>query len=239
MKQSIGILVMAAALAAGQAQATSSDGDAVSDPLERVNRVIYQFNDKLDIWVMKPVAQAYNDYMPRPVRTGVSNFFENLSSPMVVVNDVLQGKIQQGVQDTVRFGFNSTLGIAGIIDIATPMNLEAHDEDFGQTLGYWGVGEGWYLVLPLFGPSTIRDTAGLVVDTFVDPVYYLEDDEARLGLLVGRAIDLRAKLLGASKVLEVGALDPYEFTRSAFLQRRTNQIYDGNPPEPEFYQEDF
>jgi len=230
---------MALTISMSQSSGAADEDGQVSDPLEGMNRAFYQFNDKLDIWILKPVAQAYNDYTPSPVRKGVSNFFGNLESPMVVTNDLLQGKVRQGVQDTMRFVFNSTFGIAGLLDVATPMQLERHEEDFGQTLGVWGVGEGWYLVLPFLGPATARDLPKLVVDTYLDPVYYMDDDEARWATYVVRTVNLRAQLLGASKVLEVGALDPYAFTRDAYLQRRLSQVYDGNPPEPEFYDEGF
>ena len=202
-----------------------------SDPLEPVNRVVYRFNNVVDRALVKPVAKVYNKYTPTPVQNGVGNFFSNLGEPVVIVNDVLQGKLPQGASDTARLIFNSTFGVLGLIDVATPMGHPQHDEDFGQTFAVWGAGEGWYLVLPILGPSTVRDAVGLPAEYALDPLSRLSDVSVRNGFYVLRSIDTRARLLGASKVLDTAALDDYIFTRAAYRQRRWSLIYDGNPPQ--------
>ncbi len=202
-----------------------------SDPLEPVNRVVYRFNDVVDRAVVKPVAKVYNKYTPTPVQTGVGNFFSNLGEPVVIVNDVLQGKLPQGASDTARLVFNSTFGVLGLIDVATPMGHPKHDEDFGQTFAVWGAGEGWYLVLPILGPSTVRDAVGLPAEYALDPIARHGEVRERNSFYVLRSIDARARLLGASQVLETAALDDYIFTRAAYRQHRWSLIYDGNPPQ--------
>lgn len=223
--------------------ATTRAADEVADPLEEVNRAIYDFNEAADEVVLEPVATAYQNNVPQAVRTGVSNFFSNLSYPIVIVNNVLQGKVPQAVNDTGRFVINSTVGVLGIFDVASALDLEANDEDFGQTLGVWGVGDGIYLVLPLFGPSTLRDTVGLGVDYNLDILNYVSDVPTRNGLRAVKAVDVREGLLRAGRILDEAALDPYSFVREAYLQRRINLIYDGNPPEElledEFLDEDL
>lgn len=208
-----------------------------NDPLEPINRVTYRFNDTVDRWFLKPVAKGYNQVVPSPARAGVTNFFANLETPMVMVNSLLQGKVTNSITDLSRFVFNSTLGLGGLIDIATPMGLTRHDEDFGQTLGAWGVGPGWYIVLPLLGPSTARDAIGRGVDRYMDPVAQHNEPRERNAFTGLRVVDTRARLLAASRVLEVGALDPYAFTRDAYLQRRNGLVYDGNPPEIDFFED--
>lgn len=200
------------------------------DPLEAYNRAMYKFNDAVDRAVVRPVAQAYKDTVPQPVQSGVTNFFSNLDDAWVFVNDLLQFKFEQAVSDLSRLIWNSTVGLFGLIDVATPMGLPKHNEDFGQTLGAWGVGEGPYIVLPFLGPSTLRDTGGLVVDYEYDPLNEVEDNDAYWTAFALRAIDTRAQLLSATKVVEQAAIDPYVFVRDAYLQRRRNLVYDGNPP---------
>ena len=202
------------------------------DPWETYNRWMFAFNDDLDTELLQPVAKAYKNVVPSPVRTGVSNFFNNLNDVVVVVNDLLQGKFAQAGHDSLRFFVNTVFGLLGIFDVATHMELPKHNEDFGQTLAVWGVESGPYFMLPILGPSTVRDTAGLAVDAaFFDPLYSIEDDTARY-LAVGlKAIDTRTNLLAASKVMDQAALDRYAFLRDAYLQRRENLIYDGNPPK--------
>lgn len=207
--------------------------EVAPDPFEGFNRAIYRFNDAFDRALLKPVAETYQETLPKPVNRGISNFFGNLGDVVVLVNDLLQFKLAQAASDLGRITFNTTAGLAGFIDVATPMGFAKHDEDFGQTLGYWGVGSGPYLVLPFLGPSTVRDAAGRIPDGYVYPTYRLSDDAARWGLIGLEAVDTRAGLLRASRVLEEAALDPYAFTRDAYLQRRRNLIYDGNPPQPE------
>ncbi|MEO8132658.1 MAG: VacJ family lipoprotein [Betaproteobacteria bacterium] len=210
------------AMGAAQAQA--------NDPLEPVNRAIFSFNDTLDRLIVRPVAQAYVDVVPRLVRNGVSNVFGNVSDAFSAVNSLLQGKKDKFGNDLSRVLVNSTFGLGGIFDIASA-TLEKQDEDFGQTLGYWGVGPGPYLVLPILGPSTIRDTTGLVVHAYVDPVNQVTPPSNQWELIVLRGIDTRAGLLGTEDLLSGAALDKYTFVRSAYLQRRKNQVYDGKPPK--------
>lgn len=204
--------------------------DDPSDPLESMNRAIFSFNLKADKYVARPVAKAYVKVLPSPVRTGVSNFFDNLTYPTVIVNDALQAKFKQSGKDTGRFLFNSTVGIAGIFDPATPVGLERNDEDFGQTFGKWGVGQGWYLMLPLLGPSTNRELTGRIAGIATNPLTYVENDEVTTYLTLLDIIDTRAQLLGADSVLDQ-QFDQYIFVRTAYLQRRQNLVFDGNPPK--------
>jgi phospholipid-binding lipoprotein MlaA len=209
------------------------------DPFESYNRAMYAFNDSVDKAVVRPVAQTYKDYTPRLLQTGISNFFDNLDDLTVLVNDLLQFKLKQAVSDFGRILWNSTVGIFGLIDVASHMDLPKHDEDFGQTLAVWGIPDGPYIVLPLLGPSNARDTVGWVGDIYVDPLFTLEEDGSIYwGLIALRFIDTRADLLSASRVLEQAAIDPYIFMRDAYLQHRRNLIYDGNPPQEESMQFD-
>jgi phospholipid-binding lipoprotein MlaA len=195
---------------------------------------MYAFNDSVDSAVVRPVAQAYKDYMPNLVQTGVSNFFDNIGDLNVMVNNLLQFKIENAVSDFGRILWNSTVGIFGLIDVASHMGLEKHDEDFGQTLAVWGVPDGPYIVLPLLGPSNVRDSVGLVGDIYVDPLFQIEEEgNVYWGAVILRFIDTRADLLSASRVLEQAAIDPYIFVRDAYLQHRRNLVYDGNPPVDE------
>ena len=201
-----------------------------TDPLESFNRGVYNFNETVDGVLLKPAAEIYQGLTPSLVRTGVSNVFANLNDVTVALNNLLQGKFSEGASDLGRIVINSIAGLLGIFDVATPVGLEKHNEDFGQTLGYWGVGDGPYLVLPFFGPSNPRDAVGLVGDYFTNPVSYINSDEVRYSLTGLRIVSKRAELLGASNVLETAALDKYTFVRDAYLQRRRNLIHDGNPP---------
>lgn len=200
------------------------------DPLEPINRGIYQFNDGVDKALLKPAAEVYRGALPQFVRTGVSNFFSNINDVIVALNSLLQGKIQDAVSDAGRVVVNTTAGILGVVDVATEIGLEKHDEDFGQTLGRWGFGDGPYLVLPLFGPSNLRDALARLVDYRIDPITYVDPSRDRNQLWLARIINRRAELLDTSKILETAALDPYEFLRDAYLQRRRNLVYDGSPP---------
>jgi phospholipid-binding lipoprotein MlaA len=219
-------LVLALALAAGGCATT---GDP-RDPIEGVNRAVFEFNDQADELVFRPAARLYRSVTPQGLRDAVRNFFNNIDDLFIGANNLLQGKVETAVNDWLRFAFNSTLGFLGVIDWASDMGLEKHNEDFGQTLGHWGVGNGMYLVLPLLGPSTLRDTAALPVDWAGDPVYEHTPVEERNGLTVARTVGRRADLLGASRTLEEAALDRYVFLREAYLQQRRSQIYDGRPP---------
>lgn len=216
------------AAAAGRAAA---NGDDNTDPLEGFNRAMYTFNDKLDIYVLKPVAKGYRAALPSPVRTGVSNFFGNLHDPVIMLNNLLQGKVVNAISDFWRFVVNTTVGIYGLFDVASALGLEKHNEDFGQTLGKWGAGEGFYIVLPFIGPSSLRDGAGDYVDWQVYPLNAMEESSTRDKLYAIEVINRRAQLLDASDILEqAGGKDPYVFVREAYHQRRKNLIHDGNPP---------
>jgi phospholipid-binding lipoprotein MlaA len=203
------------------------------DPLEPLNRAVYTFNDGFDTLLVRPAAEFYRFIVPEFARTGVSNFFSNINDVIVTVNSLLQGKLLQAASDAARLLVNTTLGVLGLFDVATQMGLEKHNEDFGQTLGYWGIGDGPYLVLPFLGPSNLRDTVGWVGDWQVWPITYVDHDQTRYLLIGTRFVTARADLLEASRILETAALDPYEFVRDAYLQRRRNQIYDGKPPPDE------
>jgi len=201
------------------------------DPWERMNRSIYGFNDALDRHIALPVVRTYERITPKPVRTGVSNFFGNLSYPTVIVNDLLQGKLVATAKDTGRFVMNSTLGLAGFLDPATPSGLERNDEDFGQTFGRWGAGPGPYLVLPVLGPSSVRDGIGRGIAWFAtDPKDYIDSPGWKWGLTGASLLNDRYELLQAQGVLEK-AFDPYVLVRSAYLQRREYQVHDGDVPE--------
>ena len=220
-------------LLVGAAGCATTGGDN-PDPLEVLNRAVYSFNDGFDEAVGKPVASAYRDLLPGPLRSGVRNFFANLADLLIGANNLLQGKPADTVTDWARFAFNSTIGIFGLIDVATEIGLEKHDEDFGQTFGRWGAGDGAYLVWPIFGSSNVRDSVGLVFDFGLDPVLRHQPVRARNALTVLRTTGMRADLLDASRILEEAALDKYVFQRDAYRQRRRNLVYDGNPPRAGF-----
>lgn len=218
-----------AGLMAGVLAGCATSGNP-KDPIEGFNRAMFAFNEGLDAAIIKPVATGYEAVLPSPVRTGVTNFFGNIEDVFIGVNNLLQGKLPQAVSDLGRVVINSTIGILGLIDIASEAGLEKHDEDFGQTFGRWGVGNGAYVVVPVFGPRTVRDTVGLVLDVATDPVAQHRPRRTRDVALVLRAINDRANLLPADKVVEEAALDKYSYMRDAYLQRRRNLIHDGNPP---------
>lgn len=200
------------------------------DPIEPLNRGVYQFNDALDKVLLKPAAEVYRGVLPQFVRTSVSNIFSNINDVIVALNNLLQGKFIDSVSDVGRIAVNSTIGVLGIFDVATHFGLEKHDEDFGQTLGYWGIGDGPYLVLPFFGPRNLRDTVGLFVDYKTDPITYIDPTRDRNIVQGVRIVNRRSELLETSKILETAALDPYEFVRDAYIQRRRNLVHDGSPP---------
>ena len=211
----------------------ASNGDP-RDPLEPMNRAIFSFNDKVDRIVMKPVAKGYRTVMPGFAQTGVRNFFSNLNDVTVLANDILQLKLQGSSTDVLRLGVNSTFGFLGLLDIASEMRLSKRDQDFGLTMARWGVGNGPYLELPFLGPSNFRDAAGSLVDTeYADPVQQINRIATRNQAWVVRTISRRADLLGAAKTIEEAALDPYEFTRDLYLERRRSQVYGGTPPAVE------
>jgi phospholipid-binding lipoprotein MlaA len=223
------------ALAAGAAISMTLLGGCATngdprDPLEPLNRGIYKFNDGADALLIRPAGEFYSLIVPQWIRSGVSNFFSNLNDVIVVANDLLQGKISQAGSDVARLAINSTVGVLGLFDFATGWGYEKHEEDFGQTLGYWGLGDGPYIVLPILGPSNVRDTVGWVGDFYAWPVTYIEHDRTRRIVVITRIISGRAELLATSSILETAALDPYAFVRDAYLQRRRNLVYDGKPP---------
>lgn len=224
-------LCATAALAAGCA--TTSEYRNPSDPWEPFNRVVFQFNDDFDTAFLRPVAKGYQAITPAPVDRGITNFFENLADVRNTVNNALQFKMARAATSLGRVVVNSTVGVLGFVDVASNMNLPKYNEDFGQTLGAWGLPSGPFVVLPFLGPSTGRDTVGLVGDWYTDPLTYVNDGGVAWGFKGLRIIDRRADLLAASKVLEQAALDPYSFVRDAYLQRRRSDIHDGNPPPDE------
>lgn len=201
------------------------------DPWEGFNRAMYSFNDGLDDYVLKPVAEGYQFILPDLVRTGIANFFSNLEEPIIMVNDLLQGKFLQAAADSGRFLVNTTIGLAGLLDVAKHMNLEKHDEDFGQTLGVWGVEPGPFVIWPFLGAMNLRDTVGWTGDWVVDPITYIQPPAAGWGTWGLGVVDRRSQLLGAKDILkEASSGDPYIFLREAYKQQRINKIYDGNPP---------
>lgn len=227
LKTVVGSLALAVALSGC---ATSGNP---KDPIEGFNRAMFAFNEGLDTVLIKPVAQGYDYVMPTPLKTAVTNFFGNIADLFIGVNNLLQGKPAEAASDFGRVLINTTVGILGLFDVASEAGLEKHEEDFGQTFGRWGVGAGPYVVLPFFGPRTLRDTAGLVLDVKTDPVANLSDVSTRNSLVALRLIDTRADLLPADKVIEEAALDKYSYVRDAYLQRRRSLIHDGNPPREE------
>lgn len=221
--------LLATALLSGGCASTAGPASA-RDPLEPMNRTVYRFNDAVDRAVLKPVAQRYQEFVPENLRNAIGNVFGNLSDLWTAANQLLQGKPVEAVSDLSRFVINSTLGFAGLADIATPMGLEKHNEDFGQTLGRWGMPAGPYLVLPLLGPSSLRDAPSLYVDYQADPLLAIDSTASRNSLFTMRVVDTRAGLLRAERVVEGAALDRYALIRDGYLQRRRNQVYDGDPP---------
>jgi phospholipid-binding lipoprotein MlaA len=209
--------------------ATSPDADP-RDPLEPMNRAVYKFNDTFDEAIAKPVATVYRDLLHVEIRSRVSNFFSNIQDIFIGVNNLLQGKLQDGIEDWARFAFNSTIGLAGIHDVASDMGIEKHNEDFGQTFGRWGAGPGPYLILPFLGSSTLRDAGGTAVDWYVAPLQHVRPIALRNSLYGLYLVNTRAELIEAGNILEQAALDRYVFQRDAYLQRRLSLIYDGSPP---------
>jgi phospholipid-binding lipoprotein MlaA len=201
------------------------------DPLEPMNRKVYAFNDAVDRAVLKPVATAYRDTVPSPVRTGVTHFFSNLSDAWSAINAFLQFKAEAGLRNTMRFSMNTFLGLGGLLDIASEAGIEPQYEDFGQTLARWGVGSGPYVVLPLLGPSTLRDTAALPLDMKAAGYAFRHDPQTQFGLSGLRLVNARSRALAVTSMIGDAALDPYLFVRDAYLQRRLNLVHDGNPPD--------
>jgi phospholipid-binding lipoprotein MlaA len=232
LRRVLGLSLLTALVGLGGCATT---GATPGDPLEGYNRAMFGFNDGVDKAIIKPVASGYKAVMPEFARTGVTNFFANLGDLWIGINNILQGKVGAGVSDFGRFAMNTTVGILGLFDVASNAGLEKHNEDFGQTLGRWGVGSGAYVVLPLLGPSSVRDGfSRLVIDWHGDPLWYVGNIPTRNELIGVRVVDDRANLLDVSGLAEEAALDHYAYVRDAYLQRRRSLIYDGDPPpEPD------
>lgn len=224
-------LLALASLLAGCASLPPGRSADPQDPFERYNRAAFSFNDAIDRAILKPVSQAYKVVMPSFVQRGVTNFFGNLSDIPTVVNDLLQGKGTMAATHLGRLALNTTFGLLGVVDVATPMGLERQREDFGQTLGRWGLASGPYLVLPILGPSSVRDASALPVDFGLDPVFHVSDTTWRYSLAATRVVQRRASFLEAEKTLTSIELDPYLFMRDAYLSRRRSLVYDGDPPD--------
>lgn len=216
-------------IASGCASTQTKDTANNNDQLEPFNRVSFNFNDTLDRYILKPIAEPYSKYTPEVYRRGITNFFDNLAYLNVVLNSFLQGKFGQALSDAARFIVNSTIGVAGLGDIATSMGLEKHDEDLGQTLATWGVGQGSYLYIPLDGPNTIRKAPDFASSTLLNPLFYVTS-AILYPVSALNIINKRANLLEATNLRDEAAIEPYTFTREAYLQRRKHLIYDGNPP---------
>ena len=214
-------LLVGAALLTGCATVARPDPN---DPLESYNRSMTRFNDQVDAMVLKPVATAYREVTPAPVRTGVSNFFANIGDVWSFVNNVLQLRAEAAGSSFMRVNVNTIFGLGGLLDVASELGIERYKQDFGLTLGRWGVGTGPYLVLPILGPSTLRDTLALPVDMKGNVVSHVDPVSARNSLYALRAVDVRANLLRAGSVLDSAALDKYSFTRDVFLQVRGSQV---------------
>jgi phospholipid-binding lipoprotein MlaA len=231
-KSSSRLRVCALAAAAGASLLLSGCASTnPKDPFEKFNRAMFSFNDTVDRVALKPTATVYKNVTPSFVQTGVGNFFGNLSDLWSSLNNFAQLKGHDGLNDFTRFAVNSTFGLVGVLDVATPAGLRKHNEDLGQTLGYWGVPSGPYLMLPILGPSTVRDTAALPGDFWGDPWTHVNDIPWRNGGILLRAVDQRAAVLDASNLLEDAALDRYEFIRDGYLQRRASKVLDTDKAE--------
>ncbi|HNQ92169.1 MAG TPA: VacJ family lipoprotein [Alphaproteobacteria bacterium] len=224
-------LGLALVFSAGLLTACASNeyGEAY-DPIEPVNRAVFKFNDVVDTAVLEPVAKGYRAAVPQPARTGVRNVLHNLKTPQIVANDVLQGDITAAGDTLTRFFANTLFGLGGLVDVAGMEGVKYREEDFGQTLGVWGAGHGPYLVLPLLGPSSVRDTAGLVVDTYSDPLRLWLDNTDRNGWYYGRvavaSIDKREDLLDVLSDIKKNSIDYYAALRSSYIQHRDAQVKD-------------
>jgi phospholipid-binding lipoprotein MlaA len=229
------LAVLSLGLLAGCASTGGSPDAIAPDPLQPLNRITSTMNRVMDDAVVRPITQAYVDVAPRPVRISIGHFFDNLSEPIVIVNDLLQGKFRQTGADTGRFLVNTTFGVIGLFDPATAMGLPQHDEDLGQTLAVWGVPPGPYVVLPLLGPSTVRDGLGRYVDALANPISPTNASEVstRNAAYVLEGVDTRSQLLDLQKQIKQ-AFDRYVFIRDAWLQHRQYKVYDGNPPLPKY-----
>ncbi len=230
-----GAVLAEAGTAAGSDEPAASD-TRDPDPWIGLNRVTFGFNKFIDRWILKPVAKTYDFVMPDPMQRGVSNFFDNLLTPWSSANQFLQGKPRHGMSELLRFGLNTTVGVAGVMDVATAAGVPEQREDFGQTLVTWGLPRGPYFVIPLLGPSTVTFAAGRFVDSYGNPIRYVDDIPVRNTLLAFYIIDTRARLLDAETLISG---DEYLFVRDAFLQSRDFAIGDGEVKEDPFLDEEF
>ena len=231
---SLALLLGAALVLAGCSTIRAARGGPGQklDPWENWNRKVFTFNEDLDTAVLKPVATAYSNVVPQPVRGGVDNFFGNFADAWSAINNFLQGKIALGFQDVMRFGTNTVFGLFGVMDVASEMGIDHQYEDFGQTLGTWGVGAGAYVVWPLLGPSTVRESFALPLDRGASPALIFHDGASKYSISALQIVNARSNLLGASKVLDDIALDKYTFVRDAYLQRRRSLTFDGEDAQP-------
>jgi phospholipid-binding lipoprotein MlaA len=226
-------ILLAAVLLLGGCGTIPKEQRDPRDPWQPVNRAVFKFNTDFDNAFFKPAAKGYQFITPKPIDRGITNFFDNVADVTSAVNNLLQFKLSRAGSDVGRVAVNTTVGFLGFFDVASNMGIPNYKEDFGQTLGYWGIGDGPFLVLPVLGPSSVRDTFGFAGDTVVDPFFHFAEGETYWGPVVLRAVDKRADLLAAGDLVDEAALDRYSFVRDAYLQRRRNLVHDGNPPPDE------
>jgi phospholipid-binding lipoprotein MlaA len=224
-------IVVAAIASLSLSGCASFRSAAEGDPIEPINRGIFSFNSTFDHYLFKPIAKGYDAVVPGPVKTGVSNVFQNASDVQSIVSDIVQLKPAKLGDDLARVALNTTMGLGGIFDLATPMGIERGNEDFGQSIGYWGIGAGPYLVLPFMGPSSLRDVVGRAVDGQIDPVGMVSSVPVRNTLQGLRVVDARVGVFPAEALMNQAALDRYTFLRSAYLQRRESLVLDGKRPK--------
>jgi phospholipid-binding lipoprotein MlaA len=230
VRRALGLVAVVATLVLSGCATTG--GGRAYDPFEPVNRAMYAVNEPIDKYFFKPVAQAYVDYVPSVVRTGISNYFNNIDDLFSALNGLLQGKLDKAGNDMGRVMINTFPGILGLIDVASDLGIPRGNEDFGQTFGYWGIPQGPYLFVPFFGPTTVRDGTGFVLRVLWSPTTEIPDVALRNVIYGLGGLDLRAQALGATSLIDEASLDPYTFVRRAYLQRREYLVYDGNPPPP-------
>jgi len=226
------------ALAVSGCTSVPVDQRVESDPWEGINRSLYSANIAIDKATTRPLAKGYRAVLPSPVRKGISNFFRNLTTPRSIINNLLQGKPARGFSEFGRFLFNSTLGVAGVFDVATAGGMDEYREDFGQTAAVWGVSDGPYVMLPILGPQTLRDAILLPVDIVFDPLYQYGNTSVRDKLYVLRLIDLRYRILATDKFFD-DSKDPYVTMRESYLQNREYEVFDGDPPVDDDFFDEF
>jgi phospholipid-binding lipoprotein MlaA len=230
IRRALGLLAVAGTLVLSGCATTG--GGRAYDPFEPVNRAMYAINEPIDKHFFKPIAQAYVDYVPSVIRTGIGNYFNNIDDLFSAVNGLLQGKLDKAGNDMGRVMINTFPGILGLIDVASDLGIPRGNEDFGQTFGYWGIPQGPYLFVPFFGPTTVRDGTGFVLRVLWSPTTEIPDVAVRNVIYGLGGLDIRAQALGATSLIDEASLDPYTFVRRAYLQRREYLVYDGSPPPP-------